>query len=105
MGTWIVSGSFDKSVCVWDVSTGVKLKELNLTSTVSSILFSCDGTQIVCGSEDNNVWVWDASTGVVLKELKGHTSLVSSVAFQMIPHRLCLVHMIILFGCGTCQQL
>jgi WD40 repeat protein len=69
-----VSGSDDKSVRVWDASTGVELKELKgHTHDVKSVAFSSDGTRIVSGSYDNSVRVWDASTGVELKELKGHT--------------------------------
>jgi WD40 repeat protein len=78
----IVSGSFDKSVRVWDASTGVELKVLKgHTKWVNSVAFSSDGMQIVSGS-DGSVRVWDASTGVELKELKGHTNWVNSVAFS-----------------------
>ena len=80
----IVSGSSDNTVCVYDASTGVKLKELNLkghTGIVSSVSFASDGMQIVSGSSDNSMHVWDVSTGVKLKELKGHTDSITSVAF------------------------
>jgi WD40 repeat protein len=76
-GTWIVSGSDDNSVRVWDALTGVELKELKgHTSWVKSVAFSSDGMRIVSGSTDDSVRVWDASTGV---ELKSHTSSVFSV--------------------------
>ena len=82
-GTRIVSGSLDKSVRVWDASTGVELKELRgHTSLVFSVVFSSDGTRIVSGSDDKSVRVWDASTGVELKKLKGHTRSVNSVVFS-----------------------
>jgi WD40 repeat protein len=59
---WIVSGSSDSTVRVWDASTGVALEELKgHTSLVSSVAFSSDGTQIVSGSHDKSVRVWDAS--------------------------------------------
>ena len=82
-GKRIVSGSDDKSVRVWDASTGVELKELKgHTSWVNSVAFSRDGMQIVSGSYDESVRVWDASTGVEFKELNGHMSWVNSVAFS-----------------------
>jgi WD40 repeat protein len=83
-GTRIVSCSFfNKSVRLWDASTGVELKELKgHTDFLNSVAFSTDGTMIVSGSNDNSVRVWDASTGVELKKLKGHTSRVKSVAFS-----------------------
>ena len=46
--TWIVSGSDDNSVRVWDAFTGVELKELRgHTGKVNSVAFSNDGTWIV----------------------------------------------------------
>jgi WD40 repeat protein len=82
-GTRIVSGSFDKSVRVWDASTGAEMTRLNgHTSFVNSVAFSSDGTRIVSGSEDESVRVWDASTGAEMTRLNGHTSGVISVAFS-----------------------
>jgi len=73
-GVRIVSGSYDKSVRVWDASTGAELKLLNgHTRAVNSVAFSPDGTRIVSGSDDKSVRVWDASTGAELKVLNGHT--------------------------------
>ncbi|PPQ94076.1 hypothetical protein CVT25_009705, partial [Psilocybe cyanescens] len=67
-GKQIVSGSYDKSVRVWDVSMGDELKVLKgHTSLVTSVAFSPDGKQIVSGSYDNLVRVWDVLTGDELK--------------------------------------
>ncbi|TFK17156.1 WD40 repeat-like protein, partial [Coprinopsis marcescibilis] len=82
-GTRIVSGSEDKSVRVWDASTGEMLKELEgHTGSVFSVGFSHDGTRIISGSADESVRVWDASTGQMLKKLEGHTGSVLSVGFS-----------------------
>jgi WD40 repeat protein len=82
-GTRIVSGSEDKSVRVWDASTGAELKVLNgHTGSVWSAAFSIDGTCIVSGSDDKSVWVWDALTGAELKVLNGDTEGVLSAAFS-----------------------
>ena len=81
-GQQIVSGSRDKSVRVWDVSTGDMLKVMkDHRSSVRSVAFSSDGKQIVSGSYDK-VWVWDVSTGDKFKVLKGHADSVKSVAFS-----------------------
>jgi WD40 repeat protein len=78
----IVSGSEDKSVRVWDASTGEMLKVLEgHTHGVSSVSFSSDDKRIVSGSWDKSVRVWDASTGEMLKVLEGHTRPVSPVSF------------------------
>ena len=87
--TRIASGSEDKSVRVWDASTGVELIKLKgHASGVYSVAFSSDDARIVSGSHDKSVRVWDASTGVELKELKGHKSFVYS---RVTVHKLCLV--------------
>ena len=82
-GDFIVSGSGDQSVRVWDAKTGDQLRELQgHTGFVTSVAFSPDGNQIVSGSRDQSVRVWDAKTGDQLRELQGHTGLVASVAFS-----------------------
>ena len=54
----IVSGSYDKSVRVWDASTGAELQQLNgHTGWVNSVAFSHDGFRIVSGSDDKSVRV------------------------------------------------
>ena len=81
-GSKIVSGSEDKSVQVWDTSTGVALQYLNgHTRRVNSVAFSHDGIHIVSGSDDNSVRVWDASTGAQLQQLTGNTNVVCCCIF------------------------
>ncbi|KAG6834137.1 hypothetical protein H0H93_011607, partial [Arthromyces matolae] len=80
----IVSGSPDRSVRVWDASTGQELKVLDgHTDGVTSVAFSIDGSRIVSCSWDKSVRVWDASTGQELKVLDGHIDGVTSVAFSI----------------------
>jgi WD40 repeat protein len=82
-GTHIVSGSEDRSVQVWDASSGAKLKVLKgHIDDVTSVAFSSDGTCIVSGSHDMSVQVWDVPSGAHLKVLNGHTDYVTSVAFS-----------------------
>ena len=51
-----VSGSLDKSVRVWDATTGAELQHFNGHSdNVNSVVFSHDGVHIVSGSHDNSV--------------------------------------------------
>ncbi|KAF9485945.1 hypothetical protein BDN70DRAFT_870420 [Pholiota conissans] len=80
---WIVSGSDDQTVRVWDASTGEELKVLEGHGDyVRSVGFSSDNMQIVSGSDDKTVRVWDALTGEELKVLEGHHGSVQSVAFS-----------------------
>ncbi|KAG6863370.1 hypothetical protein C0991_006415, partial [Blastosporella zonata] len=79
----LISGSWDKSVRVWDASTGAQVQQFNgHTQSVSSVAFSPDGSQIISGSYDKSVRVWDASTGAQMQQFNGHTEEVTSVAFS-----------------------
>ncbi|KAG8915386.1 hypothetical protein FRC02_004540 [Tulasnella sp. 418] len=78
----IVSGSSDKTLCIWDVVTGSLIRKLKgHNSHVWSVAFSHDSTMIVSGSDDNTVCIWDAVTGSLIRKLELH-DFVQSVAFS-----------------------
>jgi WD40 repeat protein len=100
-GSRIVSGSWDKSVRVWDALTGEEKHVLNgHTHWVKSVAFSSDGSRIVSGSGTNSVRVWDALTGEEKHVLNGHTDSVNSVAFSSDGSRIVSGSRTIRFGCG-----
>ena len=74
-GTRIASGSDDKSVRVWDVSTGKQLNVLKgHTEWVKSVAFSTDGTRIVSGLDDNSVRVWDMGSHYIREQANDPSS-------------------------------
>ena len=82
-GKQVVSGSWDRTVRLWDAVTGAALQTLKGHSgSVSSVAFSPDGKQVVSGSWDYTVRLWDAVTGAALQTLEGHSGSVRSVAFS-----------------------
>ncbi|MCP4382429.1 MAG: hypothetical protein GY798_13610, partial [Hyphomicrobiales bacterium] len=61
-GKFLASGSDDKTVRLWEVSTGEQLRELTGHSDyVLSVAFSHDGKFLASGSYDNTVRLWDVS--------------------------------------------
>ncbi|KAH6724958.1 hypothetical protein BKA61DRAFT_537037 [Leptodontidium sp. MPI-SDFR-AT-0119] len=82
-GKQVVSGSYDKTVRLWDTATGALQQTLEGHSDgVSSVAFSTDGKQVVSGSYDKTVRLWDAATGALQHTLEGHSNAVTSVAFS-----------------------
>ena len=84
-GKRIASGSWDKTICLWDAETGLQLGSplTGHTGWVTSVAFSPDGKRIASGSYDNTICLWDAETGLQLgSPLTGHTEIVTSVAFS-----------------------
>jgi len=61
-GTWIVSGSFDKSIYFWDTATGNQISKLQTESSVWSLAISPSGTQIAGAYEDNLVHLYSCDS-------------------------------------------
>ena len=94
-GTKIVSGSYDKTIRVWNVDTGECILTLKgHTWSVYSVVFNHDGTKIVSGSYDNTIRVWNVDTGECILTLKGHTDWVNQLYLIMMVQRLYLDRMI-----------
>jgi WD40 repeat protein/serine/threonine protein kinase len=82
-GTRIVSGSGDKTIRLWDASTGEELHTLEgHEDRLFSVSFSPDGTRIASGSKDQTIRLWDASTGEQIRILGRHAEGVTSVSFS-----------------------
>lgn len=70
-GQYIVSGSRDKTIKVWNASNGTLVTTLNgHTGEVRALDISDDGTRIVSASVDSTIRVWDFSSGNQLYSFK-----------------------------------
>ena len=59
----LVSGSSDKTIKTWDITSGSCLSTLRgHTDGVWSVCFSSDGKQLTSGSKDKTVRNWDLAT-------------------------------------------
>ncbi|KAF1991920.1 WD40 repeat-like protein [Aulographum hederae CBS 113979] len=76
-GDTLVSGSYDSSVRVWQISTGdLRWRLQGHTSKVYSVVLDHGRNRCISGSMDNIVKVWSLDNGTCLFNLEGHTSLV-----------------------------
>jgi hypothetical protein len=88
-GHTLASGSFDKTIKLWDVASGRELRTLTGgTKPVNSVAFSPDGRSLASGSWDNTVKLLDMASGRELRILAGHTDSVMSVVFSPDGHTL-----------------
>jgi len=82
-GKLVASTSDDKTVRLWDTSTGKQCGVLEgHTNDVTSAVFSPDGKLVASASLDETVRLWDPSTGKQCGVLEGHTNCVNSVVFS-----------------------
>ncbi|MBA3537631.1 MAG: hypothetical protein H0T84_13660 [Tatlockia sp.] len=76
-----LTGSWDKTARLWDLSTLQSRELKGHTDFVDSVAFSPDGNYALTGSWDKTACLWDVVT-LQPREFIGHTSYVSSVAFS-----------------------
>ena len=82
-GTFLVSGSADKTVILWHIQTGGVIKTFHgHTDWVLSVSISPDCTTIASGSADHKIHLWDAQSGEYQCVIDGHNNGVSSVNFS-----------------------
>ena len=82
-GTFLVSGSDDETVKLWDVQTGRVVKTFSgHTNWVWSVSISPDGAIIASGSRDNTIRLWNVQAGNCFNVIVGHNGQVKSVSFS-----------------------
>ncbi|MEE1000851.1 MAG: TIR domain-containing protein, partial [Bacteroidales bacterium] len=82
-GKYLASGSWDKTVIIWDANSGEKLKTLDGHSgEVYTVSWSPDGKYLASSSYDKTVKIWDAKSGRCMRTLEGHSDGVFSVCWS-----------------------
>jgi WD40 repeat protein len=83
-GATMASGSIDRSVKVWDVSTGVLKSVLRgqHRNAVLSVDMSCSGHTLVSGSRDGEMQLWHLSSGCPISRLDGHEAPINEIVLS-----------------------
>lgn len=81
-GNLLVSASRDKTLRIWDVTTGYCLKTLRAhTEWVRAVTPSIDGRWLLSAGNDTSPRLWDANSGEVKTSFEGHEQPLLAVAF------------------------
>jgi hypothetical protein len=69
-GQHVISGSYDKTVKIWDRTTGECVSTLEgHSSNVTAVAVSPDGQHVISGSKDKTVKIWDRIHGSIQGQL------------------------------------
>jgi WD40 repeat protein len=80
-GKRALSGSFDKTLRLWDLDTGAQLHRFHAhDSGVSAVAPLLDGKRALSASFDKTLRLWDLDTGAQLRRFDGHADMVFAVA-------------------------
>ena len=81
-GIFLVSGSSDNTINLWDIQTGGVIKTFyGHTGSVWTVSISPDCIMIASGSLDHTIQLWDVQTGECHCVIDGHSDEVHSVSF------------------------
>ncbi len=79
----IASSSYDKTVKIWDVSSGKLFRNLEgHTAPVTFCIFSPDNKLIVSTSYDRTIKIWEVSSGILLKNITEIDNNISSLIYS-----------------------
>lgn len=80
-GKWVVSGSWDRTIKVWNLATGEQENLLTgHTNGINAVAITPNGEMLISGSIDKTLKVWNLKTGKQLFSFTDDNESVTSVA-------------------------
>ncbi|KAL4916311.1 WD40-repeat-containing domain protein [Aspergillus aurantiobrunneus] len=88
-GDLIVSASGDGVAKLWNVASGLCVKEFSSKDRgLACVEFSNDARTVLTGGNDQAIYQFDANTGQLVREIEGHTGLVRSLHLDTMNQRI-----------------
>src|SRR5262249_52104432 len=79
-GKRLVTSNHDKRIFLWDVTSGARLKSLQLENEPVELAYSPDGAHVAVGAYDD-VLLWNVATGEI-QTWPGHRGRINALAFS-----------------------
>jgi platelet-activating factor acetylhydrolase IB subunit alpha len=82
-GQYVISGSRDKVIKLWDTQSGQCLHTfIGHDNWVRGVVFHPSGKYLLSASDDKTLKVWDLKTGRAQKTIEAHQHFATCVAFN-----------------------
>jgi hypothetical protein len=86
--TRLAAASTDRTVWLWDLTTGQVIRTFECAMYGPTIVFSLDGTWLATYTEDRTIRLWDVRTGEAIRSFVGNTAPIAGLAFTWDERRL-----------------
>jgi WD40 repeat protein len=79
-GRYLISAGTDRSVRLWDRTTGRLIRTFRGSGAIKSLAVMPDGSAVLSGTTDGAIELWETASGRLLRTLQGHKKIVLSLA-------------------------
>jgi hypothetical protein len=86
--TRLASTNVDRTLRLWDLTTGQVLRTFECAMYGPTTVFSLDGTWLATHTEDRTIRLWDVRTGEAIRSFVGNTAPIAGLAFTRDERRL-----------------
>ncbi|RUP47782.1 putative platelet-activating factor acetylhydrolase isoform 1B alpha subunit [Jimgerdemannia flammicorona] len=80
-GQYIVTGSRDKTIKLWDISGQLLHTMIGHDNWVRGLVFHPSGKFLLSASDDKTLKIWDLKTGRAMKTLEAHAHFVTCISY------------------------
>ncbi|MGK7943429.1 MAG: protein kinase, partial [Microcystaceae cyanobacterium] len=82
-GKWVISGSQDETLRVWDGMSGKEVQKMvETTGWITCVAVTRDGQKIISGSQDGTIRVWEQESGREIWQSREHQGRISCLTLS-----------------------